>query len=876
MSNKNKARDEQAEELAALRARLSELERVEVERKRAEEALRYHNLVLEVLSELSREVASTLEVSPMLDTIARVAAQAIGVTSAYVCDWDSDEGTITVLAEYLGPMASEKERVSDLGVTYNILEAFGDSYPADWVNAPEGFYVLQADDPAVTPEEKAHLEMYDGKSVLRVLIRAQDKLLGYIELWESRLRRDFPDEEIELVRAIANQVAISIEHAQLHEALMKSEQRYRRIVKEASDVVYVTDHLGRFTYVNAPAERLTSYALDDLIGKPFTEIIPPEWREAVLGFYQRQFREKQRETQFEFPVITRTGEQKWVEQVATLLIEGERVVGFQGIVRDITERRQAEMALQESEALRRGLFDSVPLGLYRTTPEGHILDANPAFVEMLGYPDRESILERNAVDLYMDPGEREKWRAIADREGVVQNFETRFRRQDGAVIWVKLDVRVTRDAGGQVLYYEGSLEDITGRKRIEEAECEQRVLAEALWDIATALNSTLNLEEVLDRILSNIERIVPHDMATVMILEGDTARIVRQRGYERFGLEEHVCALRFPISETKTLRTMIETQKPLLIPDIREYPAWVDAGTNEWIRAYLGVPIRLRGGVIGFFSLDCTTPSAFTDEDAGRLQAFADQAAIAIGNARLFETVRSTAEALEARTGELAEFGATVAHDLKSPLQILLGFANLLTTDYAGEVNEEVLDILRTIESNALRMNQIIESLLLLATVGSAEQVVSEVLIGPIIEAALTRSSALLQERGIAVTVEIPPDLPPVIGHGPWLEEVFANLMENAAKYIGAGNPAPRVLIRGSAGDRHVRFEVEDNGMGIAPESRSELFKPGTRFHSKQAKGHGLGLSIVWRIIHKLKGEVGVESTPGQGSTFWFTLPAAQ
>ncbi len=542
----------------------------------------------------------------------------------------------------------------------------------------------------------------------------------------------------------------------------------------------------------------------------------------------------------------------------------------------LSELEWVEEALRESEALRHGLFNSVPIGLYRTTPDGRILEANQAFVEMLGYPDRESLVESSALDLYMDPNEHGKWRAIADREGVVQNFEARFRRRSGAAIWVKLDVRVTRDAGGQVMYYEGVIEDITERKHIEKAESEQQVLAEALRDTAAALSSTLEFDEVLERILSNAGKVVPHDAANVMLIESGISRVVGCRGYPDSEHIDRIMALRFVVADTPTFRQMADTRQPLIIPDTQRFPGWVDRPETRWVRSYVGVPISLEGEVAGFINLNSARPDAFTPTHAESLRTFADQAAIAIGNAHLFETVRATAGELEARTDELAEFGSTVAHDLKSPLQLVLGFANLLNTDYTEELNEETLDILRKIETNAIRMNQIIDSLLLLATIGSAEGAVSEIAIGPVVDAALARLSVMFDERGIAVDVELPRDLPTVIGHGPWLEEVFANLMENAAKYIGAGNPAPHVIIRGCEGDGCVRFEVEDNGMGIAADVQDRLFKPGERFHSGKAKGHGLGLSIVWRIIRKLNGEVGVESTPGEGSTFWFTLPAAR
>jgi PAS domain S-box-containing protein len=138
------------------------------------------------------------------------------------------------------------------------------------------------------------------------------------------------------------------------------------------------------------------------------------------------------------------------------------------------DRKRAREALRASEIRYRALFDGVPVGLYRTTPAGQIIDANPALVQVLGYPDRASLLAVNAADLYAEPEDRRQELALLEREGVVRDFETRLRRPDGAVIWVRDSTRDVRDASGEVLYYEGSLVDITERKRAEEALRKER------------------------------------------------------------------------------------------------------------------------------------------------------------------------------------------------------------------------------------------------------------------------------------------------------------------------------------------------------------------------------------------------------------------
>jgi PAS domain S-box-containing protein len=127
------------------------------------------------------------------------------------------------------------------------------------------------------------------------------------------------------------------------------------------------------------------------------------------------------------------------------------------------EGKRVEKGLRDSESLYRSLFDHIPVGLYRTTPAGQILDANPALIQMLGYPDRESLLAINAVDAYLNPESRIQWQTLMERDGVVRNFETQLRRADGSIVWAEESSRVVRDVDGRVLCYEGSFEDITER-----------------------------------------------------------------------------------------------------------------------------------------------------------------------------------------------------------------------------------------------------------------------------------------------------------------------------------------------------------------------------------------------------------------------------
>jgi len=246
--------------------------------------------------------------------------------------------------------------------------------------------------------------------------------------------------------------------------------------------------------------------------------------------------------------------------------------------------------------------------------------------------------------------------------------------------------------------------------------------------------------------------------------------------------------------------------------------------------------------------------------------------AITVARARFKDLIqlRQLNADLKARNEELDAFAHTVAHDLKTPLVNLIGYAELLETDYEGILNPEVSSCLRSIAVNGRKMDNIVEELLLLAGVRQAEDVTIEALdMGEIVLEAHGRLRDMIKAQRAELSE--PDSWPTSVGYGPWIEEVWVNYISNAIKY--GGRPPHIELGADEPADGLVRFWVRDNGFGLSSEEQARLFTPFTRLGQVRAKGHGLGLSIVRRIIEKLGGEVGVQSQVGLGSIFSFTLP---
>ncbi|MEM7348061.1 MAG: response regulator [Chloroflexota bacterium] len=221
---------------------------------------------------------------------------------------------------------------------------------------------------------------------------------------------------------------------------------------------------------------------------------------------------------------------------------------------------------------------------------------------------------------------------------------------------------------------------------------------------------------------------------------------------------------------------------------------------------------------------------------------------------------------------ELNAFAHTVAHDLKSPLSLIMGFAQLLEEDYTLLPEDELKKYLATMAQSARKMERIIDELLLLAGVRQAKGVEIEALdMGLIVsEAQFRLGNEIVNSQAQII---IPESWPVAFGYGPWIEEVWANYLSNAIKY---GGQPPRVEVGATEnGNGTVRFWIKDNGAGLSEDQQARLFTPFTKLDHTNSEGHGLGLSIVQRIINRLGGTVGVESDmiEGQGCIFSFTLP---
>ncbi len=313
---------------------------------------------------------------------------------------------------------------------------------------------------------------------------------------------------------------------------------------------------------------------------------------------------------------------------------------------ELQSRIDTEQALSTNRAHLHALYQNIQDAVIFVNDQAFILEVNPAACHLMGYTHEELIGLRLSTfsSVGNEADEKQQWQNFLVT-GRMQG-ESTLACKNGSIVIVELLALSNVLPSENVII----LHDITlARKnelkitRLLEVERQNRSLAEALSLSSSALNSTLDLDEVLDQILDSVGLVVPHTAANIMLLEGNQARIVKAKGYDKYRQQGYILSRKFHIPNHSNLRYLVEYAKPIAIGHTHSDPRWFNVEELNWIESYAAAPIIIEGQVIGFLSLDSHLEDYYTQEHADRLMAFANQAAIAIRNAQLFNQSQTKA-----------------------------------------------------------------------------------------------------------------------------------------------------------------------------------------------------------------------------------------
>lgn len=610
------------------------------------------------------------------------------------------------------------------------------------------------------------------------------------------------------------------------------------IVENSEDGIISKTLDGTITSWNAAAERIYGWAADETIGQSIAMLFPPGSEKEYLHIMGK-IRQGEPISRFENKRVRKDGKQLDIELTLSPIKNADgRVIGVSAIERNITTLKWAQMARQESEQRLRQLTDSVDEVLWlRDAQTGQMLYVSAAFATVWGITRDRLYEQPDAFVEYVHPEDRDRvLESLQQHTKGGFHEEYRIIRPDGRESWIRAHTLPIKNEAGEVYRVAGIAEDITEYKILALAEQEQRALAEALRDIANALNSTVDMAEILDRLLINLERVVPHDAAEIMLIDGKQARIVRSRGYASRGLQEELERLDFSVSETPNLRYMHETQKPLIIPDVEQVSEayMLKVSPALFWRSYAGVPISTKGEVLGFINLGSLIPYFFTPIHADRLQAFAEQAAIAIHNARLHEETRELAAHHERQR---------LARDLHDAVSQTLFAATILTETLLRQWERDPTSIRKKLaDLHQLTRGALAETRAVLL------ELRPESLIDISFESLLKQLSEAVQARKqlrILLQLEHTESLPPE------LKLVLYRITQETLNNIVKHAQATQVHIRLSREGTSFTYEISDNGVG---------------FDTARLQPTSMGLGIMHERAESVGAAIDIRSAAGEGT----------
>lgn len=506
-------------------------------------------------------------------------------------------------------------------------------------------------------------------------------------------------------------------------------------------------------------------------------------------------------------------------------------------IRYATERARAAESVRKSEERLRAIITNAPISVFSLNREGIITSLEGK------QPDRSEFLAKGDIgaSIFDVFGRTSDFEAVRHLQSALKGTSGSFVANFGDSAF---EVRYSPlyspkgDVGGVI----GVAADVSARKRAEAAEAEQRTLAEALRDTAEVLNSTLDFEKVLDRILGIVERVAPHDTANIMLIESGVASIVRAKGYQNESTS--IPELRFVVRDIANLQQIVDTGQPVIIPDTTTYPGWLDLPISRAIRSWVGVPIMVGDEVIGFLNLDSATSNFFTPNLVGGLQAFSHQVAIAVNNAHLYKQAQELA-ALEERQRLARDLHDAVSQTLFSASMIAESLPRLWV-DIPPRAQERLLELHRLTRRALLEMRSLLLELRPKALIETS----LDELLHQLAETFTNRSRAEVTLDADA-DISLVPDVQ--IACYRFAQEALNNIMKHAR--------ASRVIIRLRRVAGGAELQILDNGIGFDA--------------ANIPPGH-FGLKFMYERADKIGAKLYVHSEIQKGTDIRWVWPGAK
>jgi PAS domain S-box-containing protein len=633
-------------------------------------------------------------------------------------------------------------------------------------------------------------------------------------------------QELQLAQIATNMAAFVIEPKRVEEALRESEERYRIVAETASDAMITIDENGTMLFVNQAAERIFGYSKAEMYQQPFT-MLTPAWLPNPYFLAIKRYMQGERQQpweRIELVGLCQDGTEIPLElSFGAFTKHGKHQ--FTCIMRDITERKQAENALRRSEATNRAFVNAIPDMMFRINRDGIYLDFIAAKADTLAVPP-EALIGQNIYDVFpsLELQIKTCMEAVL-QSGEMQILEYQFPIGDNVHHY---EARVVISGEDEVL---AIVRDITERKAAEAALNNAYIrLQQLTGELRRGRDVLRTLFDGLDDgllLLDSRGQVLAANQAMAALFGSKPEQIVHQ-SWSALGGD--------------TLRDSSGDVVMQTLRDGRPRRRRESRLSGENVHRILDVQTLPLVGISG--SVDQVILHVADVTDRAQVEA------LMIQNERL------------AANGKLA---ATMAHEINTPLQSLRSCLYLAEKGSAGEGNK----YLRVAREEIDRISGILRNLLDLHRPYHGLEVWVD--LNALIDKVLLLTGSTLSERGIEVTRRLAPDLPPLRGHPDQLIQVLLNLTLNAMEAMpDGGELCLRTGEDDQSGAAALFVEISDSGVGIPAEIREQIFEP---FFTTKPHGSGLGLAISHKIVAQHKGNIVIRSTPQVGTTFTMVFP---
>jgi PAS domain S-box-containing protein len=819
-----------------------------------------------VLNDLGRSLASRLTLDQVIAEVYNGITRLLNAKNFYIAFYDKEANEVVF-----------PQNVSESELDRSITRLpLGEGITAHMIKTGESVLIHDGTDKWLA-ERGIKPAGEPAKSFLGVPILHGKEVIGAIAIQDYSTSNAYTQHDLELLQAFSNQASIAIQNANLFQeiterqkALEQSEANLRALFAAMEDVVLVIDKDMRYVSI-APTNPSHLYRpAEELIGRRMDEILPPETHEPFRAAIRKALETGETvQIEYELPI----GDQSlWFLASISKLYEDQVF----WVARDITQRKKAE---EEIAKFKLGIESSGD-AVFMTNINGEILYANPAFETVYGFKPEE-VIGRNPriIKSGLVPPEQyaQFWNTLLSKQTV--SGEIVNKTKDGRLISIAGTNSPILDEKGNILGFLAVHHDITGMKAAEEALQRRNTYLAVSSEIGRLVTSTLDVNTIFSRTVNLIRERFGFYHASIFIVEETGFNAILREAAGQAGDEMKKQKHMIPVASTSIVGKVTAEGRAVVVNNTELEPLYKPNPLLPDTHAEAAIPLRVGNRIIGALDIQADSVDAFREDEVSVLQTLADQVAVAIDNARSYELSQQAVMEMREIDRLKSQFLANMSHELRTPLNSIIGFSRVILKGIDGPVTELQQQDLTAIYNSGQHLLGLINDILDLSKIeaGKMELAFDEVNMADVTNSVLATMTGLIKDKPITLKRNIPPNLPTVRADAIRIRQVMINLLSNAAKFTDEGEITVDLEVKtGTGGRPEMLVSVTDTGPGIAQQDLGKLFQPFSQVDdspTRKTGGTGLGLSICQHLVQMHGGRIGVNSTVGRGSTFYFTLP---